>query len=147
MTKDDILQNPMSKMAFESAIKLLLKGNNRVSETTLFDVADILLKLSAERDKNMELQKEVYDLYTIRSVDVTPKKELVEIFMREIIAKHIPNVIAKDLTLSRRIVAMLFWGWREYKRRGKSWEDEAESFKQAFYKAYAMLKEYPCKTR
>lgn len=42
---------------------------------------------------------------------------------------------------ARSIVAMLFWGWREYKRRGENWEDESKAYEQSFNKAYAMIKD------
>ncbi len=58
MTREDVSNNFMSKRAFSEARNLLLKENNRVSETTLLTVADVLLRLHAQIEtKDREIAK------------------------------------------------------------------------------------------
>ena len=73
MTKEDILNNFMCKRAFDLARNLLLKRNNRVSETTLLDVADVLLNLYTQleiKDREIAELKTTIDSAFIRDLKI-----------------------------------------------------------------------------
>lgn len=110
MTREDILTNPLCKRCFDIASSLLLVRNNKVSESTLIKVAEILFTLETKikgKEEHIAELKECCELYkeNIKSLkeahdEIVKAKDEEIIELHKMYTKHIKEAL--DATTKAR---------------------------------------------